>query len=372
MKIVVNTRLLIPGKLEGIGWFTYECFRRIVEEHPEHEFHFLFDHRNYQDFLFGQNVHPVVLYPPARRPLLWRIWFERSVARYLEKQEPDLFISTDGFLSLSSPTPSISVIHDLNFEHFPKDMPGRYLKFYKKFFPQYAKKAVRIVTVSNASKGDICKTYNVDSDKVDVVYNGVNDLYNPLPNQTIESTRTKLTQGAPYFLYIGSLHRRKNIDRMLKAYDAYSTGGGDAHLVVVGETMWQRDGIQASSLASKDKIHLVGRKPPEELKNILGSALALVFVSYFEGFGIPILEGFRAGVPVITSNVSSMPEVAGDAALLVDPFSEKAIQDGMRTVSKDADLRSTLITKGFDRVKDFNWDSTAKGLWNSMEKAMNA
>ena len=123
MKIAVNTRLLLKGKLEGIGWFTYQTLRRMTEAHPEHEFIFIFDRKYDNEFIFSKNVMPVVVSPPARHPILWLIWFEWSVNRVLRKYKPDLFLSTDGHLSLSTKTPSVAVIHDINFHHRPGDLP---------------------------------------------------------------------------------------------------------------------------------------------------------------------------------------------------------------------------------------------------------
>ena len=118
MRIAVNTRLLLKGKLEGIGWFTYESFKLIVRSHPEHEFFFIFDRKFDKEFIFSDNVTPIVVGPPARHPILHFIWYEISIPRILKKIKPDIFISPDSYLSLSSKYPDLIVIHDLNFEHF--------------------------------------------------------------------------------------------------------------------------------------------------------------------------------------------------------------------------------------------------------------
>ncbi|NNC84672.1 MAG: glycosyltransferase family 1 protein, partial [Bacteroidia bacterium] len=119
MTIAVNTRLLLKDKLEGIGWFTYQLFLRIVRQHPEHTFLFLFDRKWSKEFVFAENVIPVKINPPARHPILWHWWFNVSVPRVLKKYNVDLFVSPDGYLSLNTNVPSLQVIHDLNFEHFP-------------------------------------------------------------------------------------------------------------------------------------------------------------------------------------------------------------------------------------------------------------
>ena len=123
MKIAVNTRLLLKDKLEGIGWFTYENLKRITAEHPEHQFLFLFDRKYHEDFIFSSNVTPVVCGLPTRHPYLWKLWFDYTVPKVLKKQKADLFLSTDGFLSLKTNVKSLPVIHDINFVHNPNDLP---------------------------------------------------------------------------------------------------------------------------------------------------------------------------------------------------------------------------------------------------------
>jgi glycosyltransferase involved in cell wall biosynthesis len=177
MKIAVNTRLLLKDKMEGIGWFTYETLKRITASHPEIEFIFIFDRKPSQDFIFSENVQAVVAHPQSRHPILWYLFFEFGVYRVLKKHKPDLFLSPDGWLSLRSNTPQLAVIHDLNFEKHPEFVPFLVRKYYLYFFPRFAKKARRLTTVSEYSKKDIVSRYGVDEDKVDVVYNGVNDVF---------------------------------------------------------------------------------------------------------------------------------------------------------------------------------------------------
>ena len=374
LKIVVNTRLLIHNKLEGIGWFSYETLRRITHSHPEVDFYFLFDRQPHASFIFAPNVHPVVIGPPARHPLLFIIWFEWSVWRVLKKIKPDLFLSPDGYLSLRTKTPSLAVIHDLNFEHFPEDLPLAPRLHYRWFFPRYARKAKRIATVSNFSKNDIVALYGVDADKVDVVYNGVNEKFTPWAAADIEITRLQYADGSPYFLFVGSLHPRKNLARLFAAYDLFCQNTDlSVKLVVVGEKKWWTEPIREAfeGMKFKDEVIFCGRLDAEALHRVIASALALTYMSYFEGFGIPILEAFRCGVPVITSNVTSMPEVAADAALLADPFDIEAIAKAMETMAGNADLRQELITKGLQRSAFFSWDSAAHRLWNCIKTAIN-
>lgn len=375
MKIAVNTRLLLKDKLEGIGWFTYENLLRITRQHPEHQFYFLFDRPFDDSFIFSGNITPIVVGPQARHPLLYYLWFEKSIPRALKKIGPDLFFSPDGYLSLSTPVRSMNVFHDLNFEHYPEDLPYAERWFYRHYFPKYAARACRIATVSEFSKRDIINQYSIPADKIDVVYNGANESFTPLPADRIEETRREYTGGHPYFIFVGALHPRKNLANLFHAYDLFrKEGGPEVRLLIVGQKKWWTNHIREAfeSMEYKEDVVFSGRLDAVKLHHVMGSALALTYVSYFEGFGIPILEAFYCGVPVITSNVTSMPEVAGGAAHLVNPFAVKSIAEGLSKVATDESYRRQLIERSGTRKTAFSWQRSSELLWDSIEKAMNS
>lgn len=373
MVIAVNTRLLVHNKLDGIGRFAYETLIRITRDHPEVHFVFLFDRDVHEDFIFSENITPVKLLPPARRPWLWNIWFNISVHNALRDLSPDLFLSPDGYLPLKTKVPCLPVIHDLNFEHYPQDMPARYAKWYRKKFPLFAQKAKRIATVSAYSKNDIAEKYHISKDKIDVVYNGAAPGFVPVIEEVKVKVREKFTAGHPYFLYIGALHPRKNLERLVRAFGAFKKQTGSAtRLVIAGGNYWKYEGLKnaVDSLPDKNEIVFTGRLPEEELYAVMASARALAYVPYFEGFGIPIVEAMACDVPVITSDITAMPEVAGDAALYADPFSEESIASALIKMDQDEALRADLISKAGMQRKNFSWDKTAGALWTSMMKAL--
>ncbi|MBL7943626.1 MAG: glycosyltransferase, partial [Flavobacteriales bacterium] len=167
MDIAVDTRLLLFGKLDGIGWFTRECFLRITRRHPEHTFHFLFDRPYHPEFVFGENVVPHVLYPQARHPILFKIWYDFSVPRFLKKINPALLVCPGPIASLRTRVPQLVVLHDLNFEHYPNDLRASHSRYLRKYSVQWARQAQRIATVSEFSKSDIVSTYNIQPAKID-------------------------------------------------------------------------------------------------------------------------------------------------------------------------------------------------------------
>ncbi len=371
MKIAVNTRLLIKDKLDGIGWFTFETLRRICHSHPEHEFIFLFDRPWNPEFIFSKNVTPVVIGLPARHPFLWFIWFEFSVPRALKKYKADIFLSPDGYLSLRTKCPSVAVIHDINFFHRPKDLPILSRWYYNFFFPRYARKAQRIGTVSEFSKSDISDSYHISPEKIDVMYNGANELYRPIDSESQKRCREKITEGKRFFIFIGTLHPRKNLVNLLLAFDSFSKASNkEFKLVIVGARFFltsELDRVYKSMKYSKNVI-FSGRLEPQELATTLASAEALTFVPHFEGFGIPIIEAMNCDVPVIASNVTSLPEVAGDAAIFCNPSDVEDISKAMKRIVFEPGLREDLINKGSVRRMRYSWDSTAKNLWEMIEK----
>lgn len=375
MRIAVNTRFLLPGKMEGFGWYTYETLRRITVNHPEHEFIFLFDRPFDPKFIFSPNITPVVIGPQARHPFLFYLWFEQAVPRALKKYKADVFVSPDGYLSLKTKIPSLAVIHDLNFEHYPKDLGWLVRNYYRHYFPRFAAKASRILTVSHFSKKDLMDKYHIPSQKIDVVHNGVNELLAPVTQEKKEMIRRKYTGGSPYFVFIGALHPRKNLARMFKAFDRFKSDTKQPHkLVIIGERyLWNKEIASSySDMQHRDDVLFTGHLATEELNSVLGSAESLLYVSVFEGFGLPVVEAMRCEVPVITSNSSSLPEVAGDAALLCDPFSVDSITDAMKRMAEDPDLRKKLIEAGKENVRRFSWDQSAEGLWNSIQQLVHA
>ena len=233
--------------------------------------------------------------------------------------------------------------------------------------------AKRIITVSEFSKKDIVKTYGADADLIDVAYNGAGEDFKPLEDNIKQEVRNKFSNGAEYFVYVGNLLPRKNVEGMIKAFTLCKNKTGlSTKLLIVGESFFMTDKIKEAYDNSnvKDDIIFTGRLTQEELPLVVGAAKGLIFVSHFEGFGIPILEAMQCDVPVITSNTSSMPEVAGDAAILVDPNNIGQIAQAIEDIDTKNNVRNELIEKSRIRRQAFNWDKTAEDVWKSLEKAV--
>ena len=359
MTIGINARHLIKNRLEGIGWYSYEILRRLVKLMPNEQFIFFYDRKT--PFLIkGDNITNIELFPAARHPLLFKFWFNYVLPKAFKKYKVNLFFSPDGFLSLKTSINQIGVIHDLNFEHYPEDLPNNVLKYYKIFMPLFAEKAKEIITVSNYSKDDIIEKYNIDSKKIKVIYNGGNKIFKPLTKKDKSQFLIDRNQ-KPYFIYVGSLHKRKNIERMLKAFQLYNNEN-QMEFIIVGKDMWKGQ-LNLDELLKN--VRFLGRKSGNELAQWVGASSALIYISYFEGFGLPVLEGMMAGVPVVSGNTTSLPEVGGSSVIYVDPFNIDSIKQGMKEAISNQLKYKEL---GIKQAQKFSWDQSAKNLYSVIKK----
>jgi glycosyltransferase involved in cell wall biosynthesis len=371
MIIAVNTQHLLKDQLEGLGWFTYETLKRITVNHPEHRFVFIFDRPWDPSFIFSNNIIPVKTSLPSTHPFIWYTRFEFAIPSIIKKYKANLFLSTDGWSSLHAGVKTYDVIHDIDFVHKPLKYPYAYRKYYNRYFPLFAKNASRLGTVSEFSKTDIINSWHINPDKIDVIYNGSNPSYIPVNEEEKRLTIQQVTSGNPYFVYIGSLTARKNIEGMLLAFERFKQQTRFPHkLVIVGGRLANHPSIERilGEMFYYEDVIFMGRIAPSVLRLVLGSSVALILVSHLEGFGIPLIEAMNCDVPVICSNVTAMPEVVGKAGILVNPDSVASISEGFIKIAKDNQLRENLIAEARIQRLKFNWDQSASRLWTGIEK----
>ena len=373
MKIAVNCWILRNKKIDGIGNFTIETLKILIGDHPEIEFQILCDKNFTEDYFDFPNAKIYHIFPPYRHPLLYLFYMEIVVGFFLKKHQPDLFLSMDGFLCLSTKCRQLPIIYDLNFEHQPQDLPFRNRIYFRTFYPKFSRKAYRIATISEYSKNDISQTYKIALNKIDNVSCGVKENFHPLKDELKQATRIKHTGSSEYFFFIGSMHPRKNIVRLLLAFEVFKKKiNAPLKLVLAGNIFWGDETVQSvvSKMTAKDDIVFTGRVSDDELVHLLGSAFALTFVPTFEGFGLPIVEAFQSEVPVICSKTTSMPEVAGNAALLVDPLNVQDIAEKMNLLWSDQFLKVELIERGRLQKNLFTWKHTSELLYKSLQECI--
>lgn len=372
MKIAINARLLKAVPDDGISRFTFEVVKRLIKDYHQHQYLLLFDTRPGPMFDFLNNTECHTISPSSRHPFQWYIWHEWQLPPILKKSKADIFFSPDGIISLKSKIPSIPVIHDINFHHRPKDIPLLTSLYYNHFFRKFAEKAKRIITVSDFCREDIATNLHINKDAIDVAYNGVSGYFVPSSKDSTEKLRVGLTGGVPFFLFVGNFSPRKNIPGLIDAYNLFRKRSGIGHkLVLTGDRLYlnhETDKLLNSSPFRNDII-LTGSLKHEELGKLYSAATALVFVPWFEGFGIPAAEAMSCGTPAILSNSTSLPEVGGNAALFVNPGNPSEISDAMIRIAGDEKLRLELSASGLIQSQKFTWENTAASVIKSIEKA---
>jgi glycosyltransferase involved in cell wall biosynthesis len=256
-------------------------------------------------------------------------------------------------------------IHDCIHLRFPEYLPNRGAHTYARaMMRSSAHRAKRVLTVSHASKEDILHYLHVPAEKVEVIYNALDQqLASPPTDREISQIRERFQLTSPFILYTGNIKPHKNVERLIEAYSILRRRGHqDAKLLIIGDDISKYPNLRR--LVHRFQLHkhvrFLGFVPDVTLAALYRLASVFVFPSLYEGFGLPPLEAMAAGAPVITSNVSSLPEVVGDAALLVDPMDAGAIADAMVRVLTDEALRATLIARGYERVKAFSWDRSVR------------
>lgn len=293
----------------------------------------------------------------ARIPLPVQ-WFSGNV---------DLFHATDFVLPPALPViPTVLTVHDLSFVHVPESASPSLKKYLDVVVPRSIYNATHILADSEATRSDIISLYSVSSSKVSVLLSGVNQSFKPIADHKLSlTTRNKYNlEDVPYIITVGTVQPRKNYIRLIHALAMLHSRGIKIHLVISGGKGWLDNPIYDTIAQThmQEFVHFIGFADDADLPVLYSAATCLAFPSLYEGFGLPILEAMACGIPVVTSNLSSLPEVAGDAALLIDPYDVNAIADALQQLIEDQPLRDRLIQKGLSRVKEFTWQKSARQL----------
>lgn len=372
MRIAVNTIFLQKDQLEGYGHYANEVLSRMVKQHPEHEFIFLFDRPYDQKFVYAENITPLVIPPQARHPLAFKYWYDVKVPLALRSAKADVWVQPFGFASITTKIPQVLLVHDLAFKHYPQFLPWYHRRYYQWFTPAFLRKAAIVVTVSDFTRSDILAKYPMPPQKIRVVKGAARDIFTPVSWQEKEQVKDGYADGREYFLFTGGIHPRKNLLNLLKAFSLFKKWQhSNMKLLVAGRLAWQYDEVltKLKTYKYRNDVVLLDYLPEEQLARVTAAAYALVYPSYFEGFGLPLLEAMQSEVPVIASNTSSMPEIGGDAALYADPADPNAIAKHMLNLYRDETLRARLVAAGKEQAARFSWDTAAEQLWQIITEA---
>ncbi|OGY25464.1 MAG: hypothetical protein A2Z24_01985 [Candidatus Woykebacteria bacterium RBG_16_44_10] len=300
-----------------------------------------------------------------------RFWTQGRLAFECFVRPPDiLFVPAHTIPALRRPgLKTVTTIHDLGAEflaeyhQFPQKI---YLNWATKYIAQHA---THLIAVSNFTKKDLIRILKVRAGRISVVYEGVDTkIFYHRPDWEIKQVRANYGIVKDYFLYVGTIQPRKNLTRLMEAFAASELKNID--LVLAGSSGWLNEEIYKApeKFSVSNHVSFLGYVDREDLPALYGGALGLAFPSLYEGFGLPILEAFACGCPVLTSNIGAMAEVSGEAAFLVDPLSKDEIAAGLKKLATDKALRENLIKKGEEKVKEFSWEKTARETVKIFEK----
>lgn len=308
----------------------------------------------------GENFRAVPESAPA-----YSIREQLRIPMDLRREGIDLFHAPHYVLPPLTPCRSIVTIHDCIHLRFPQYLPNRLAYAYARSSLWVAThRSNRVLTVSEASKRDILRYFRVPESKINVIPNAIDERFGEVPSaDEVLRVRERYQLNDPFVLYAGNIKPHKNLERLIEAFHTLRRGGLDTvKLLIIGDEISKYATLRRA--VHKYKLHkhvrFFGFVPDKTLAVLYRLAGVFVFPSLYEGFGLPPLEAMASGTPVITSNVSSLPEVVGDAALLIDPYEADAIAQAMRRVLTDAALREDLRQRGLQRVKEFSWERSVR------------
>jgi len=310
---------------------------------------------------------------PTSRPVVRILWEQAIQPLALRKERVDLLHALAFVVPLFSSCPSVVTVYDLSFLLYPEGFKGS-KRFYLGLFTRLsARKARRIIAISQSTKRDVVRLLRVSPDKVDVVYCGTDQAFRPLPEAQVAAFRSQRGLPERFILFVGTIEPRKNVTSLIEAFANLQTcEPANLKLVIGGAKGWFYQDVFArvEELALEDEVLFPGYIPASELPLWYNAAELFVYPSLYEGFGLPPLEAMACGAPVVVANTSSLPEVVGEAGVLVDPLDVEELAEAMRQVLGDEALRQEMKERGLRRAQGFSWAETAQGTVQVYQRAM--
>ena len=296
------------------------------------------------------------------------LWTHVRLSLEMMLHRPDLLFVPAHVLPIVHPRRSVVTVHDLGYLYFPEAHPPRQRWYLDRSTRWHTRTAAHLLADSAATKRDLINQYHADPDTITVAYPGLDPSVKRVDDPAeIARVKAKYHIDGDYLFYLGTIQPRKNLQRLIEAFLQPPTS--NLQLLVAGKPGWYSEQFLQQA---HDRVKFIGYVDAADKNTLLSGAMAFVFPSLYEGFGFPVLEAMACGVPVLCSNTSSLPEVAGDAALLVNPLEVDAIAHGLQEIVTNAELRKTLIERGYQQAQKFTWQACAEVVLNVFEKVLNS
>jgi glycosyltransferase involved in cell wall biosynthesis len=356
----VNAHLLSLAesyRSAGISWYIQNLLRHLPQVDPKIRYTVFLGERRYRGE-DGLRLRRSCL--PTHRPEV-RIFWEQVIQPWVIRRAGiDLLHGMALVGPAASDCPSVITVHDLSFLFYPDHFPASRRLYLRTFTRLSVQRARRVIAISENTRRDVVQQYGVSPDQVDRIYYGLDPIFRPLPPDQVAEFRRRRGLPERFLLFVGTLEPRKNVAGLVEAYACLP--GDCPPLLLVGGKGWLYDDIFArvEALNLADRVRFVGYIPGEELPWWYNAAELFVYPSVYEGFGLPPLEAMACGTPVVSSNVSSLPEVVGEAGLLVDPADSQALIGAMGQVLVDADRRRAMRDAGLAQARLFAWPEAAR------------
>lgn len=365
----------------GIGRYTRELVRALVKTPGKIDRDYvLFSAKQPEDLPVpdpvpsGQNV--TYLQAPLSPKWLYRLWYRLNVPAPVQliTGQLDLFYSPDFVLPpVSGEIPTLLTVHDLSFVHFPDAFPPALVRYLNRVVPSSIYRASHILADSKTTKDDLVSIWSVPPQKITVLYSGVSQAFRPVTGkERIKKVRKKYSLGDwPFVISVGTLQPRKNYELLIRAFKPVAEKS-PLRLLIAGGKGWLFEQMLAEVEAQGlgNRVIFLGFVDDSDLPALYSEATLFLFASLYEGFGLPLLEAMACGVPVITSNASSLPEVAGDAAVQLPPDNQTLWTSTMLDLLEDASLRTELVAAGFRQARQFTWSKSARQLLSIMDRML--
>ncbi len=374
MHIGLNAHLLSSSKsyrAAGINWYIYSLLQHLPDAVDGHSLTaFLGDKEASRSF---PRLRTKVTTLPTRNPAVRILWEQLWQPVELRRERIDLLHSMAFVQPLALGCAGVVTIYDLSFFLFPQRLPSWRREYLRWGTASSARRATRVIAISSSTKHDIVRLLGVSESRVDVVACGVDDDFRPIESEEqLESLRRKRHLPPEILLFVGTLEPRKNLTTLLRSYALLRQRFDPPPLVVGGPKGWRHEEVfsLAEELGLQKHVLFPGYIPRDELPLWYNAASLFVYPSLYEGFGLPPLEAMACGTPVVASNTSALPEVVGDAGLLVEPTDAEGMADAMYRVLADSELKDTLRAKGLERARTFSWQRAARETARTYDRAM--
>jgi glycosyltransferase involved in cell wall biosynthesis len=366
LRVAINAQLLSfkdDYRQAGVSNYIYQLVNNVPRLDPQNQYFAYLNTSSGAETVKADNLTPIATHLPTSRPPFRILWEQTLFPLSLRSRQADLVHCPMHVLPfLSRRRRKVVTIHDLAFMTFPGSHK-RWNRLYLRLFTRWSLgQADRVIAVSESTRREIVRLFGMPRRMIDVVYNGVDERFAPQPAAAVERFRREKGLPSRFILYLGTLEPRKNVEALLRAYAAArKTLPQDVKLVVAGGKGWGYEPVfeTAEKLDLGDTLQFPGFVPDDELPLWYSAAEIFVYPSLYEGFGLPPLEAMACGTPVIASNSTSLPEVVGDAGILVSPHDDDALRDAILRVAGDQSLREEMSRKGIERAAMFSWVETA-------------